>query len=571
MLARPPEMTLMLWTRRAALSAVLAATGLIGHAHLAAQARPASRSAAARSTPALVVLVVVDQFRADYVQRYSHQWTKGLRRMIDSGAYFPLAAYPYSGTVTCAGHTTIGTGAFPRTHGMIGNGWYDRDAKRSTTCTQDADAMSVPFGGRSGVEHHSSKWLLANTFADELRAQSGAAAKVVSISLKARSAIGMAGHGGDLVLWEEDAATWATSSAFAKTARPDVDAYARAHVIDSQYGRVWDRLLPLDRYLYDDKGLAEQVPTGWTDSFPHAQTRPDGKVDQLFYDNWERTPFSDEALADMAIEFSRPLGQSAGTDMLAVSFSSLDLVGHRFGITSHEVQDVLARVDLQLGRLFDALDRRVGAGRYVVGLSSDHGVAPLPEQMSAMGLDAGRFTAGSVNARMLEAWKPFARDATSPIANSNGLDVYFTPAAATVLRANAEARQAITQAALGAPGIWRAYWADDLAGLTATDDPILRAARLSYVPGRSADLLLIAKPYWMTPTGGTTHGTPHGYDQRVPVMLMGFGITPGRYLTGATPADIAPTFAVLAGITLARADGRALTEALARTAPVIVR
>lgn len=528
----------------------------------ATAARPAA--AARRSTPALMVLIVVDQFRGDYVQLYGNRWTKGLHRIFNTGAYFQMAAYPYAGTVTCAGHATIGTGSFPRTHGMIGNAWFDRDAKKSNACTADPTVNAVPFGGRAGVEHHGPKWLTTNTLADELRNQSAIPPQIASFSLKARSAMGLVGHAGDLVVWEEDNGTWASSTAYTKSARSDVDAYARAHSVEAQYGRLWDKILPPAAYLFDDEGVGEAKNDGGTVSFPHPQTRPDGKADATYFLNWERSPFADEALADMAITFSDRFGQGAGTDMLAVSFSALDFVGHRFGPKSHEVQDVLARLDIQVGKLLDALDRRVGAGKYVVGFSADHGVAPIPEQVTAMGLDAGRFTAASVNTRINDAWKGFATDPASPIANGNGTDIYFTPAALAVLRGNASARQAVVDAALAGPGIAKAYWGDDLALSNAGDDPIKRAAILSYMPGRSADLLLIPKQYWMTASTGTTHGTPYLYDQRVPVALMGFGIRPGQYLTTASPADIAPTLALLAGIVLPRAEGRPLTEAIVR-------
>jgi predicted AlkP superfamily pyrophosphatase or phosphodiesterase len=523
---------------------------------------PARRiAAAARTTPPLVVLIVADQFRADYIQRYGSMWTKGLRRLIDSGAYFPLAAYPYSYTVTCAGHSTIGTGAFPRTHGMVGNEWYDRATKRSTTCTNDASVTSIPYGGRPGVEKHSAKWLMTDTFADELRAQSTTSAHVISVSLKARAAIGMAGHGGDLVVWEEDAATWASSSAFASAPNATLEAWAKAHPIDAQYGRVWDRLLPAAKYFFTDNGVGEPATADYPNTFPHNQTRPGGKPDQVFYDTWERTPFSDEMLADIATATSGTLGKTAGTDMLAVSFSALDIVSHRWGPTSHETQDTLLRLDQQIGRLFDTLDARVGAGNYVVAFSADHGVSLIPEQMTAIGLDAGRFTAASINARVNDAWKSATSTELSPIA-SGGANMYFTPEALATIRSTRKVRDAITAAALSAPGIASAYWADDIATGISGDDPIKRAIILGFVADRSPDLFLIPKANWIGAATGTTHGTPNQYDQRVPVILMGWGIKPGRYLTSATPADIAPTFAYLAGITLPRADGRVLGEAV---------
>jgi predicted AlkP superfamily pyrophosphatase or phosphodiesterase len=525
-------------------------------------ALPAPRAVAATPTkPKLFVLIVADQFRADYIARYGSMWTKGLRRLVDTGAYFPLAAYPYSYTVTCAGHSTIGTGAFPHTHGMIGNEWYDRATRRVTTCTNDPSVTSVPYGGRPGVEKHSARWMTTTTFADELRAQSTTRPHVVSISLKARSAIGMAGHGGDAVVWEEDAATWATSSAFASSPNPVLDAWAAAHPIDAQYGRVWNRLLPPSRYFFVDDGIGEPATADYPNTFPHKQTRPGGKPDQVFYDTWERTPFSDEMLTNIAITMSRPLGRGKASDMLAVSFSALDLVGHRWGPTSHEVQDTLLRLDIQIGKLLDRLDARVGAGNYVVGFSADHGTTLIPEQMTAMGLDAGRFTNGALNTRVIDAWKAATGETVSPIA-WGGANMYFTPAALTTIRSNRAVRDAITAAALSSPGIASAYWADDLADGVSGDDRVKRAILLSFVPDRSPDLVLIPKANWMVAAIGSTHGTPNLYDQRVPVILMGRGIKPGRYLTSATPADIAPTFAYFAGITLPRAEGRVLAEAI---------
>jgi len=248
-----------------------------------------------------------------------------------------------------------------------------------------------------------------------------------------------------------------------------------------------------------------------------------------------------------------------------VSYSALDYVGHRYGPKSHEVQDVLARLDVQVGRLLDTLDKRLGAGHYVVALSADHGVAPIPEQVTAQGLDAGRFTTAWVNASLLEAWKPFATDAASPIASSNGTDIYFTPAAMAVLDTNATAHRAMTAAALALPGVTKAYWASELASGVASDDPIRQAMALSFYRGRSADLQLVPKSYWMVgETSAATHGTPWAYDQHVPVILMGWGIKAGRYLSAAAPVDIAPTFAYLSHISLPRADGRVLSEAVIR-------
>jgi hypothetical protein len=282
--------------------------------------------------PRLLVILVVDQMRADYVQQYGHQWTRGLRRLHDTSATFPLAAYPYALTVTCAGHATISTGQFPSRHGMVGNGWHDRDIPKNVTCTEDPTVSSVPFGGREGRERHGPKYLLASTLTDELRQQRPEPPIVVGLSLKARSALTLAGHPSPstYAVWEEEDGTWATSTAYATTAWPAVDNWARANAIDQAYGTEWTRLLPESRYEFDDWQPGE--PEAGT--FPHALVSQSGTPDAAFAGRWERSPLSDAALGSLAAHLVGQLrmGQTTGrTDVLAVSFSALDLVGHAFG------------------------------------------------------------------------------------------------------------------------------------------------------------------------------------------------------------------------------------------------
>ena len=166
--------------------------------------------------PRLVVLLVVDQFRADYSETYGHQWKHGLRRIFDRGAVFRRAAYPYAGSLTCPGHSTIGTGTLPFVHGMISNSWYDRSARRTALCSADPQATAVTFGGGRGVERHGPMSLMVPTFSDELRRQAKRQPKIVALSLKPRSSIGLGGHGGPgtMVIWEEDNGTWSTSDRY---------------------------------------------------------------------------------------------------------------------------------------------------------------------------------------------------------------------------------------------------------------------------------------------------------------------------------------------------------------------
>ena len=521
---------------------------LVG-ATLVIGAGPAARSSA---PPKLVVLIAVDQFRGDYVDWYGANWTAGLHRLFTKGAYFSHAAYPYASTVTCVGHTTIGTGAFPRTHGMIGNAFFDRALGRRVSCTDDPSARAVLAGGGASNEHQGPHYLMTTSFADELRRQSATPPRIIAFSLKADAVIGLIGHGGDstIAVWRDGSGAWATSTAYATKMWPEVDDYVAAHSMASQLPQSWTRSLPDRAYKFDDDAPGEPAPR----TFPHA-------IDTA--SAWGRSPFSDAYLADMAGSLAErlSLGTRNATDMIAVSFSALDLVGHAFGPRSHEVQDVLARLDVTLGHFFDRLDARVGAGNYVVALSADHGVATMPEQITDA--EAGRVPSGDLGRRIDAA---LSQALGESVHASPGAELSFNldPSVAARLQANPDARRAVSAAALGTPGIAEIFWSDEIAASTPAADPLLAALRLSYVPGRSGDLVVGLKPNWIAAGSGTTHGTFNVYDRGVPVVLYGADIVPGVYLDAASPADIAPTLASLTNVTLAHPDGHALSQAVKR-------
>jgi len=201
-------------------------------------------SAAIRKTPArpkLVVLLVVDQMRGDYVDKFLPQWTGGLRRLVEEGAWFRDAAYPYADTATCVGHATISTGAFPTTHALVANAWWDREAQKMVTCTEDPNAKNLGYAGVSATGGDSARRMELPAFAEELKFQSNGATRVVTFSLKARAAITLAGHKGDAVTWA-DGGGWVTSSPYG--AVPFVEQYAKAHPIKEDYGKTWTRSLP---------------------------------------------------------------------------------------------------------------------------------------------------------------------------------------------------------------------------------------------------------------------------------------------------------------------------------------
>ena len=533
--------------------------------------RPA-KSDAALARPKLVVLIVVDQMRADYVDKFRGQWSGGLKRLVEEGAWFRAAAYPYAATETCVGHSTISTGAFPRSHGMVANAWWDRESQKMVTCTSDASAKNMGYAGMSVKGGDSAVRMLLPSFAEELKYQTGGASRVVTVSLKARAAITMAGHKGDSVTWVDTSnGAWETSSVYG--AMPFVEEYAKKHPVSEDYGKTWALSLPASLYWYDEKALGAAQVEGWTPGFPHPLRGKEGSsgADQAYFEQWAASPFADTALTKLAEAEvgALGLGKSGGTDFLGVSYSSVDYVGHTFGPRSWEIQDVLVRLDKDLGELLKYLDENVGRGKYVVALSADHGVAPIPMDMEKTGVDAGILSLPEVKEKIEKTLEGLNYPKPA-VARMAGNDIYFSPGVAEKLKQDAAAMRAVEDAMLTIPGVAAVYSADEVgAGNPSLQEP-RKAFSYSYFPGRSGDLFVLQRPYWLTDSSaegskrnsGTGHGTPYYYDQHVPVLLMGYGIRSGDYFERVTPADITPTLGALCGVTLASRDGRVLGEAL---------
>src|SRR5688572_9566079 len=522
----------------------------------------AEPGAAQTSAPRLIVILVVDQFRSDYVELYRHRWRSGFRVLLDQGALFTRSEYPYLNTATCAGHVTIGTGALPRTHGIILNRWWHRGERRAYNCMDDDAAPHVSYGAPAQFGS-SAKRIKVPTLADELRARRPDA-RVVSLALKSRSAVGLAGHGGDVVTWfDEVSRSFVTSRAFSAEPVAAVRAHIARDPPEADLGKVWTQLDRDDTYRYPDAGIGERPKAGWTALFPHALVGANG-ADAQFFDRWQKSPFSDAYLGRLAATLFEALrlGQRETTDYLAVSFSALDLLGHDFGPDSREVEDLIARLDATIGVLLQLLDGRLGRDNYVVALTSDHGISPTPERHGG-GHIANEDLLHTAEQALIAQWG--APPPESPyVAWVSSGSVYFGDGVFDRLRRDSRARAAVTNALLAVPGIGRILQAGDLPA--ASRDPLVRAAAAGYVAGQSADLFLIPLRHWVfelrAENEATQHGTFHEYDRRVPVLLRGHGIRPGRYGGAASPMDVAPTLAHLAGLALPHADGRVLREAL---------
>jgi len=527
--------------------------------------------------PKLVVVLVVDQMRADYVDKFRGQWKGGLKRLLEEGAWFRAAAYPYAATETCVGHATISTGAFPASHGMVANAWWDRDQQQMVSCTSDPNVTNAAYAGGTTKGGDSAWRMQLPSFAEELKFQSGGASRVVTFSLKARSAVTLAGHKADAVTWfETSSGSWVTSAAYGTM--PFVEEFAKKHPVTDDYGKTWSLSLPENAYLYDENATGAATIEGWSTTFPHPlRGKGEGSSpDAAFFSEWSASPFADSyltKLAEGAVD-ALGLGKSGGTDYVGIGYSSVDYVGHAFGPRSWEIQDILVRLDQDLQELFTELDQKVGKRNYLAVLTADHGVAPIPADTQKTGFDAGVLNLAELKDRLEKALEPFHY--TKPaIARIVGNELYFSPGVYGQLRQDPAAMKALLDAAQSLPGVAAVYRAEELSGGGKTLSETRRAVELNYFAGRSGDLYILQRPYWLTESSaegskrytGTGHGTPYYYDQRVPLVFMGFGIAPGEYFEEVTPADIAPTLGALTAVTLATSDGRVLAEALEKRAP----
>ena len=359
-------------------------------------------------------------------------------------------------------------------------------------------------------------------------------------------------------MWFDDpAGSWATSKAFASGPVPAVKDFVESNPYEKDLGRVWTLSGPPESYLNRDAGVGERPLAGWNGLFPHP-INGRGGIDAQFFALWQATPLADAYLGRLTASLvdSFKLGQRQETDFLGVSFSVLDDVGHAYGPESREVEDILRQLDVTLGTLIAHLDAKVGRANYVLALSADHGVAPMPVPPRG-----GRIATEDVRERIEDAlrtaWGPLAKG--TYVESVNFTDVYLAEAIFEKLRGNANLLASVIKSIEEIPGVSRVLRTDQLS--ENSRDPMVRAAAISSMASRSGDLMVVPKEYWfMSPraTIGTTHGSPYEYDSHVPAIFFGGAIKAGRSKVSVTPADIAPTLADFAGVKLPMAEGRAL-------------
>jgi predicted AlkP superfamily pyrophosphatase or phosphodiesterase len=532
--------------------------------------------------PRLVVLISIDQFRADYLRRFEDLFlppaTKngvgGFRYLTERGAYHTDAHHDHFPTYTGPGHSILLTGATPYLSGIVGNDWFDRDLGRERYCVEDPESPLV--GTTAKREGVSPTTLRVTTVGDELKMATGGQAKVWGIALKDRAAVLMAGHLPDGVLWfDGETGAWISSRYYRKDGSLPkwVADWNGAKKIDSFFGQSWKPTAPKQAFarVWNLKNEFVSASVGLGSSFGETGHPITGGLDKPgrdFYRAFTQTPLANEYVLDSALELlaQEKLGQDSIPDILAINLSSNDYIGHTYGPDSAEVLDVTFRTDRALSAFFNALGRKVpgGLASVTIVLSADHGVAPVVGETQRAGFHAGAYV-GSVLQKLAEDALDAAFGPADWVLALSEDNLYLnldTLKAKGVEAANAEA--AAAGALATSPGIYAAYTREAALHGQLPQTEIGRRIARSFHPRRSGEVMIVPEPFWV-PEGltGATHGTPYSYDTSVPVLLAGAGIRPGVYTQRVSTLDIAPTLSYLLGIlNPSGCEGRVLSHAV---------
>lgn len=524
-----------------------------------------------QNQPKLVVGIVVDQMRQEYLYRYESKFGEnGFKRLMNEGFMLKNAHYNYVPTETGPGHASIYTGTTPSIHGIVGNDWYDRTSKTNVNCVSDENQKTVGAEAGGAV----SPWrMLSTTITDELKLSTQQRAKVVGVSIKDRGAALPAGHTPDGAYWYDGRNGNMITSTYYKQKLPDwVTKFNGQKLADKYLNQEWNTLLPVNQYVesapddspYEGRWKGKNKPV-----FPYnlAELRKQmGEFSLL-----AMTPFGNNLVADFAKAalLGENLGKDDITDFLAVSFSSTDAVGHAMGPDAVEVEDVYLRLDKTLEEFFAFLDKEVGKGAYTVFLTSDHGVAHVPQYLKDLRIPAGYFRPAYVKATLNEHLQKYFpnkllleevtsdqiylnQSAFSEDPKSSGVDLLV-------------ATELITNFLLSTEGVAQVYSTSTLRQVSTSDPGIRGNVVRGFYSKRCGDILFALEPGWLAWGGvtGSTHGSGYSYDTHIPILFYGNGIKKGSSSQYHAITDIAPTLSVLLKIKFpSGCSGQPITEIL---------
>ncbi len=528
----------------------------------------------AKQQPRLAVVISIDQFRADYLTRYRDLYLPAMKNgkpggflyLMETGAWFTNAKFQHFPTYTGPGHAVIGTGAPPYLTGIVGNEWLDRRSLLPMYCVLDLSAKVI---GGVGIPM-SPKNLLVSTFGDELKRATGGKAMVVSISMKDRAAILMAGRLADDVVWLDKSNGHLESSDFycRNGKLPD---WAQK-IDDEDFVRkfiqpTWDLSAVgkanLDRAWQPDRSHVTPAK-GFGARFPHPVILPPGdaarandpdKEKSSEIDRFTFTPWGNDYIltcAERAIG-ARSMGGDEVPDSLTINLSPNDYLGHRFGPDSPEVLEMCLGTDHALSDFFGWLDKHVTGGldSCLITLTADHGVAPIPEEAAKVGFPVGRTPAENLEKGLADTLNSKFPGGNSFVVRASEQWFYFDHkalAGRTVTEAQVE--DAMAEYLRRQPGIFAAYTRTQFLSGSLPHTEVGRSLERGFLASRCGDVVAVVEPWWQmdSGSGGTSHGQPFTYDQHVALLMRGPGIKKGIYTDPVSPEDIAPTIATILGV-----------------------
>lgn len=504
------------------------------------------------SSPKLVVGIVVDQMRYDYITRFwNHYGVGGLKRLVNDGFNCKNNHFNYAPTKTGPGHASVYTGATPSMHGIIANDWYDKELDKEVYCAGDDNYSSV--GTVSDAGQMSPHRMNVTTITDQLRLHTQMRGKVIAISLKDRGAVLPGGHTANGAYWFHgaDEGNWISSSFYMKDLPQWVKDFNVSNKVE-QYKKVWTTLKDINTYAesgldnnsYERLFKGEKAPI-----FPHDLIGLWDANDK--YDILKPTAYGNSITTDFALAAldGESLGTDTITDFLAISFSSTDYVGHKYGVDSKEVQDTYLRLDRDLERLFKVLDEKVGKNDYTVFLTADHGAIPVPAYLKDKKIPAGYWQPDNMKIKFREFLK-YTFGTTDIVKNISNLQIFLDHKIIENLDLEIkQVQETIAKELLGYEQIERVYTAHQMWQNQYTQG-IPYVLQNGYHQKRSGDVLMVLRPGF-TDYGkkGSTHGSPLIYDTHVPLLFYGKGIKKGSTFERTEIPDIAPTIASLLGIT----------------------
>jgi predicted AlkP superfamily pyrophosphatase or phosphodiesterase len=513
--------------------------------------------------PKLVVGIIVDQMRQEYLYRFADRYSDGgFKKLIGEGFMMKNGHYNYIPTYTGPGHASVYTGTTPATHGIIGNNWYVRSLDKSIYCAEDSTVYNI--GGTPASGQISPRNLLTTTITDELRFSTNKRSKVVGLAIKDRGASLPAGHLGDAYWYDSNNGEFMTSSYYKEDLPAWVKDFNAQKNPDKYLSQTWETLYSIDTYInsIDDNNDFEAPFVGKdTPTFPYDLNAL--RENNGGYGLIASTPFGNQLTLDFALAAleGEKLGEGDVTDFLAVSFSSTDYVGHRFGPTSKELEDIYLRLDLQIESLLNHLDEKLGEGNYVVFLSADHGVADVATYMESQNVPAGNLNVGYVVSQV-KGYMNTVYGEGDWVLNASNEQIFLNHKLIRDNKLNlADIEEELATFLLRFRGIKEVYTAHTLKTNSFTElRPHL--LQMGYNHKASGDIMLILEPSWLTGGArGTSHGTGFSYDTNVPILFYGWNIPHGSSTRYATITDIAPTLSMLLEIRLPNgATGQPIQE-----------